>query len=166
MTKVIREDKETLLTYLRQMYEIRYFEEKVMELLAQNIITGASHLYAGEEAVAVGACAAIEPTDSNAARPGRLELLESDTILGARVGPNVVLFSRDGRALSSGSARLAAAGTVRLVVGDLEPGKAYTLTVASAAPALKRKAGPAGTIFAGNVEVPAAGRTVTIRKDR
>jgi len=63
MAKAIQEDKQTLLTYLRQMYEIRFFEEKVMELLAQNIIKGASHLYAGEEATAVGACAAIEPTD-------------------------------------------------------------------------------------------------------
>ncbi len=63
MTETIKEDKETLLTYLRQMLEIRHFEEKVMELLAQNIIKGASHLYAGQEAVAVGACAAIEPTD-------------------------------------------------------------------------------------------------------
>ena len=63
MAKVIKENKETLLKYLRQMFEIRFFEEKVMELLSQNIIKGASHLYAGEEAVAVGACAAIEPTD-------------------------------------------------------------------------------------------------------
>jgi pyruvate dehydrogenase E1 component alpha subunit len=63
MPQVMKEDKQTLLTYLQQMLQIRYFEEKVMELLAQNIITGASHLYAGEEAVAVGACAAIEPTD-------------------------------------------------------------------------------------------------------
>ncbi len=109
---------------------------------------------------------AIEPTDSKVTRPGRLELLESDTILGAHVGPNVVLFSLDGRALSSGSARLAGTGTVRLVVGDLEPGKTYTLTVAPAAPALKLKAGPAGTIFAGNVKVSAADRTVTIRQER
>lgn len=63
MTELSKENKETLLTYLRQMLEIRYFEEKVMELLAKNIITGASHLYAGQEAVAVGACAAIEPND-------------------------------------------------------------------------------------------------------
>jgi pyruvate dehydrogenase E1 component alpha subunit len=63
MAKASKENKKTLLTYLRQMFEIRFFEDKVMELLAQNIITGASHLYAGEEAVAVGACAAIEPTD-------------------------------------------------------------------------------------------------------
>ncbi|MCP4257528.1 MAG: dehydrogenase [Planctomycetes bacterium] len=45
--------------WLRTIYEIRFFEEKVFDLLGQNIIKGASHLYAGEEAVAVGATAAI-----------------------------------------------------------------------------------------------------------
>ncbi|MBW8041737.1 MAG: dehydrogenase [Planctomycetes bacterium] len=49
--------------WLRTIYEIRFFEEKVFELLGQNIIKGASHLYAGEEAVAVGAIAAIEKGD-------------------------------------------------------------------------------------------------------
>ncbi|MHC4625209.1 MAG: alpha-ketoacid dehydrogenase subunit alpha/beta, partial [Planctomycetota bacterium] len=49
--------------WLRTVYEIRFFEEKVFELLGQNIIKGASHLYAGQEAVAVGAVAAIERGD-------------------------------------------------------------------------------------------------------
>ncbi len=49
--------------WLRTIYEIRFFEEKVFELLGQNIIKGASHLYAGEEAIAVGAIAAIERGD-------------------------------------------------------------------------------------------------------
>ena len=59
----MKESKEELIGYLRKMMEIRLFEEKVMELLARNIIKGASHLYAGEEAVAVGACSAIKPDD-------------------------------------------------------------------------------------------------------
>jgi hypothetical protein len=116
---------------------------------------------------------AIEPTDSKVAAPGALELLEGDTILGARLGQNVVLFSRDGRTLSSGSARLAAAGpakaaagTVRLVVGDLEPGKTYTLSVASDRPGLKLKAGPAGTIFARDVQVSAGDQMAIVREDR
>ncbi|RKY67744.1 MAG: pyruvate dehydrogenase (acetyl-transferring) E1 component subunit alpha, partial [Candidatus Latescibacterota bacterium] len=45
--------------YLKKMMEIRQFEDKIMELLSQNIAQGGSHLYAGEEAVAVGAVAAI-----------------------------------------------------------------------------------------------------------
>ena len=55
--------KDDLLTMLRQMAEIRAFEETVYDLLGRNIIKGASHLYAGEEAVAVGAISAIRPDD-------------------------------------------------------------------------------------------------------
>jgi 2-oxoisovalerate dehydrogenase E1 component len=54
---------EDVTDWLRTIYEIRFFEEKVFDLLGQNIIKGASHLYAGEEAVAVGAIAAIERGD-------------------------------------------------------------------------------------------------------
>jgi 2-oxoisovalerate dehydrogenase E1 component len=49
--------------WLRTIYEIRFFEEKVYDLLGQNVIKGASHLYAGQEAVATGAMAAIERGD-------------------------------------------------------------------------------------------------------
>jgi len=49
--------------WLRTIYEIRFFEEKVFALLGKNIIKGASHLYAGEEAVAAGTIAAIERGD-------------------------------------------------------------------------------------------------------
>ncbi len=55
--------KEEAVFYLRQMMEIRQFEDKIMELLGQNIAEGGSHLYAGEEAVAVGAMASIKPDD-------------------------------------------------------------------------------------------------------
>ena len=54
---------EDVTDWLRTIYEIRFFEEKVFDLLGQNIIKGASHLYAGEEAIAVGATAAIERGD-------------------------------------------------------------------------------------------------------
>jgi len=52
-----------LVDYLRRMLEIRFFEESVYDLLGRNVIRGASHLYAGEEAVAVGAIAAIGEQD-------------------------------------------------------------------------------------------------------
>ncbi len=45
------------------MLRIRRFEEKVVELFAQGKIPGFVHSYIGEEAVAAGACAALEPTD-------------------------------------------------------------------------------------------------------
>ena len=54
---------ESAIDWLRTIYEIRFFEEKVFDLLGENIIKGASHLYAGQEAVAVGAVAAIERGD-------------------------------------------------------------------------------------------------------
>ncbi|MCK5172704.1 MAG: pyruvate dehydrogenase, partial [Planctomycetes bacterium] len=54
---------EDALDWLRTIYEIRFFEEKVFDLLGQNIIKGASHLYAGQEAVATGAIAAIAKGD-------------------------------------------------------------------------------------------------------
>ncbi|MCD6520613.1 MAG: dehydrogenase E1 component subunit alpha/beta [Anaerolineae bacterium] len=55
--------KEELLDIYRRMLEIRFFEDTVYDLLGQNIIKGASHLYAGEEAVAVGAIAALRDDD-------------------------------------------------------------------------------------------------------
>lgn len=57
------ETREELLDYLRSMYEIRFFEDKVYSLLREGLIRGASHLYAGQEAVAVGSIAALEERD-------------------------------------------------------------------------------------------------------
>ena len=62
-TSAPAESKEELLDYLRSMYEIRFFEDKVYSLLREGTIKGASHLYAGQEAVAVGAIAAIDDHD-------------------------------------------------------------------------------------------------------
>ena len=59
----ITESKEELLDYLRQMYEIRNFEDTVSKLLREGTIKGASHLYAGQEAVAVGSIACLEDRD-------------------------------------------------------------------------------------------------------
>lgn len=57
------EPKAELLDYLRQMYEIRNFEDTVYRLLREGTIKGASHLYAGQEAVAVGAISCLEERD-------------------------------------------------------------------------------------------------------
>ncbi len=59
----LKESKSELLEYLRQMYEIRFFEDKVYSLLREGTIKGASHLYAGQEAVAVGAISVITEND-------------------------------------------------------------------------------------------------------
>lgn len=55
--------KEQLLTYLRQMMEIRALENNIANLLGKAVLKGASHLYAGQEAVAVGAIGALKDTD-------------------------------------------------------------------------------------------------------
>jgi pyruvate dehydrogenase E1 component alpha subunit len=52
------------LSLLRQMLLIRQLEEKSAELYTQLKIRGFLHLYIGEEAVAVGVCAALEPGDA------------------------------------------------------------------------------------------------------
>ncbi|NPV86614.1 MAG: dehydrogenase [Anaerolineae bacterium] len=55
--------KEELVTMLRQIMEIRVFENNIANLLSKAVLKGASHLYAGEEAVAVGAVAALRDDD-------------------------------------------------------------------------------------------------------
>jgi pyruvate dehydrogenase E1 component alpha subunit len=55
------------LSFLQKMYgtmvKIRLFEKKVNELFLKGLVPGTIHLYAGEEAVAVGVCSALESTD-------------------------------------------------------------------------------------------------------
>jgi pyruvate dehydrogenase E1 component alpha subunit len=55
--------KEKLAEMYKKMLEIRCFEEKVFELYGQNLVPGTIHLYAGEEAVAVGVCSCLRKDD-------------------------------------------------------------------------------------------------------
>jgi pyruvate dehydrogenase E1 component alpha subunit len=52
-----------LLELYRKMYLVRRFEEKAAEMYAYDRIAGFLHLYSGEEAIAVGAVAALRPDD-------------------------------------------------------------------------------------------------------
>ncbi len=61
MTNELSRDE--LLELYRQMVLIRRFEEKSAELYAEGKIGGFLHLYIGEEAIAVGGCKAMRPTD-------------------------------------------------------------------------------------------------------
>jgi pyruvate dehydrogenase E1 component alpha subunit len=61
MTGMIEKTK--LLEMYQLMLEIRFFEEKVFELYGQNLVPGTIHLYAGEEAVAVGVCGNLRKDD-------------------------------------------------------------------------------------------------------
>jgi acetoin:2,6-dichlorophenolindophenol oxidoreductase subunit alpha len=57
---------EEQLRWLRLMYEIRFFEEEVQRLFTEGLVRGSTHLCQGQEAVAVGACAALSEGDTMA----------------------------------------------------------------------------------------------------
>ena len=57
------EDKELLMRMLRRMMLIRAFDENVKVMVQSAELVGAAHCYIGEEAVAVGACAALRDDD-------------------------------------------------------------------------------------------------------
>ncbi len=63
MTVAPKVDAELARRLLSQMVLIRRFEEKAAEMYALGKIGGFLHLYIGEEAVAVGATAALRPDD-------------------------------------------------------------------------------------------------------
>jgi len=48
---------------LRQMVLLRAFEEKLEELYQRKAMFGSTHSYRGQEAIAVGVCSALQPTD-------------------------------------------------------------------------------------------------------
>ncbi len=56
-------DKQQLEEMYRRMCRIRYFEEAVIEIHSSGELIGPAHPYIGEEAVAVGACAALRDDD-------------------------------------------------------------------------------------------------------
>jgi pyruvate dehydrogenase E1 component alpha subunit len=51
------------MAWYRQMLEIRLFEEKVQELFMEGLVQGTTHLCQGQEAVSVGAIAALRDDD-------------------------------------------------------------------------------------------------------
>jgi len=55
--------RETLILMYERMLKIRHFEDRVKNLFAAGEIPGSVHLYLGEEAVAVGACASLNDND-------------------------------------------------------------------------------------------------------
>ena len=59
----MEENKDLLTLMMRRMMTIRRFEETVMGLVQGAELVGMAHCYIGEEAVAVGACAALRDDD-------------------------------------------------------------------------------------------------------
>jgi pyruvate dehydrogenase E1 component alpha subunit len=63
MTKAATISDDELVRLYYTMFLIRHFEEKAAEMYARGKITGFSHLYIGEEAIAVGAISALHDSD-------------------------------------------------------------------------------------------------------
>ena len=57
-------DTAALETRYRDLWRIRRFEERTMELFQKGIVKGTAHSCVGQEAIAVGACAALEAGDT------------------------------------------------------------------------------------------------------
>src|SRR5439155_21267489 len=51
------------ISLLKQMWRIRMFEEQAIRLYGEGYYRGSTHPYIGQEATAVGACAALRPGD-------------------------------------------------------------------------------------------------------
>ena len=56
-------DSEQLMRMFRRMVMIRQFEENANDLYTRALMPGITHLYSGEEAIAVGVCEALRPDD-------------------------------------------------------------------------------------------------------
>ncbi|MBN8510820.1 MAG: pyruvate dehydrogenase (acetyl-transferring) E1 component subunit alpha [Burkholderiales bacterium] len=142
MTDKIRLDRAHLHRLWRQMQRIRRFEAKCVELYQAQKIRGFLHLYDGEEAVAVGVAAALDPSRDAVVATYRehgqalawgvpMDLLMAE-MLGKREGccrgrgGSMHVFSRDhrfygGNAIVGGGLPLAAG--IALADKRLRPGR-------------------------------------------
>jgi pyruvate dehydrogenase E1 component alpha subunit len=63
MVKAAKQNSESYLRMYRQMARIRTFEDNANQLYLSAKMPGLTHMYSGQEAVAVGICEALEKTD-------------------------------------------------------------------------------------------------------
>jgi 2-oxoisovalerate dehydrogenase E1 component len=56
-------DTATLERFYYELSRVRRFDERVAELFHEGVVKGTAHSYVGQEAIAVGACAALQPSD-------------------------------------------------------------------------------------------------------
>jgi 2-oxoisovalerate dehydrogenase E1 component len=56
-------DTATLERFYRDLCRVRRFDERVIELFLKGVVKGTAHSCVGQEAIAVGACAALQPED-------------------------------------------------------------------------------------------------------
>ncbi len=60
---IVKISSDKIKKFYRDMLKVRLFEEKVYYLFLQGILPGTIHQCQGQEAVAVGVCSALKPTD-------------------------------------------------------------------------------------------------------
>ena len=63
MSRASKKNTEGYLRMYRQMVRIRTFEDNANQLYLSGKMPGLTHMYSGEEGVAVGICEALEKTD-------------------------------------------------------------------------------------------------------
>ncbi|MFT8451830.1 MAG: pyruvate dehydrogenase (acetyl-transferring) E1 component subunit alpha [Zymomonas mobilis] len=87
-------DREELLEFYRRMLMIRRFEERCGQLYGLGLIAGFCHLYIGQEAVAVGLQAALQPGRDSVITGYR----EHGHMLAYGIDPKIVMAELTGRA--------------------------------------------------------------------
>jgi TPP-dependent pyruvate/acetoin dehydrogenase alpha subunit len=60
---IVKISSDKIKKFYRDMLKVRLFEEKVYYLFLQGILPGTIHQCQGQEAVAIGVCSALKPTD-------------------------------------------------------------------------------------------------------
>ncbi len=103
----------------------------------------------------------IEPTDSQVKRPHTIRLLKCPDAIAAQAGPNVIVFGKDHRPLSSAKVRTAAE-TTRVLAADIPPGAACKVVAGKAATTADASA--AGVVLLTGLRL-AAGETVEVTVD-
>ena len=63
MGRPLKDNAKNYLRMYRQMVKIRTFEDNANQLYLDAKMPGLTHMYSGEEAVAVGICEALRVTD-------------------------------------------------------------------------------------------------------
>ncbi len=133
----------------RRMVTIRLFEEKVGELFLGGEIPGFVHLYVGEEAIAVGVCAALTDKDYiTSTHRGHGHCIAK----GAQIGPMMaeIFGKKPGYCKGKGGSMHIADFSVGMLGANGVVGGGYNLAVGAALAAQMRKSGEVAVCFFGD----------------
>ncbi len=133
----------------RRMVTIRLFEEKVGELFLGGEIPGFVHLYVGEEAIAVGVCAALTDRDYiTSTHRGHGHCIAK----GAKPGPMMaeIFGKKPGYCKGKGGSMHIADFSVGMLGANGVVGGGYNLAVGAGLAAQLRKSGQVAVCFFGD----------------